>query len=66
MPKSLAEQVAAARASIENLSPNQVEQELQQGVMLVDIREPDEWERTGMIPGSVAAPRGMLEWYRSQ
>lgn len=63
MPKSLAQQVAEARASIENLTPDQVEREMQQGAMLVDIREPDEWERTGMIPGSVAAPRGMLEWY---
>ena len=63
MPKSVAEQVAEAKARIENLSPVQVDQELRQGATLIDLREPEEWAATGVIRGSVAAPRGMLEWY---
>ena len=30
---------------------------------LIDLREPQELQATGRIPGSVAAPRGMLEFY---
>jgi rhodanese-related sulfurtransferase len=63
MPKSVAEQVAAAKARIENLSPEQVDRELRQGATLIDLREPEELQTTGRIPGSVAAPRGMLEFY---
>jgi rhodanese-related sulfurtransferase len=63
MPKSAAEQVAEAKARIENLKPDQVDQELRQGATLIDLREPEERSATGVIPGSVAAPRGMLEFY---
>jgi rhodanese-related sulfurtransferase len=63
MAKNVAEQVAEARGRIENLSPAEVDRELRQGATLIDLREPEEWAATGMIPGSVAAPRGMLEWY---
>jgi rhodanese-related sulfurtransferase len=30
---------------------------------LIDLREPEELVATGRIPGSVVAPRGMLEYY---
>jgi rhodanese-related sulfurtransferase len=63
MAKSVAELVAAAKARIENLSPEQVAQELRQGATLIDLREPEELSATGLISGSVAAPRGMLEFY---
>ena len=63
MAKSVAELVAAAKARIENLSPEQVAQELRQGATLIDLRAPEELSATGMIPGLVAAPRGMLEFY---
>jgi rhodanese-related sulfurtransferase len=33
------------------------------GVAFVDIREPDEIAREGMIPGAEAAPRGLLEFH---
>lgn len=33
------------------------------GVLFVDIREPGEWERLGVIPGAYRAPRGMLEFW---
>ncbi len=32
-------------------------------VAFVDVREPDERARDGVIPGAEAAPRGMLEFY---
>jgi rhodanese-related sulfurtransferase len=63
MPKSAAEQVAEAKARIENLNAGQVDQELRQGATLIDLREPEERSATGVISGSVAAPRGMLEFY---
>lgn len=33
------------------------------GVLFVDIRDPRELEREGMIPGAHSAPRGMLEFW---
>ncbi len=55
--------VAAAKAGIENLSPDEVAKELRDGdVLLVDVREPTETE-SGVIPGAVLAPRGMLEFH---
>ncbi len=35
----------------------------QPDVVFVDIRDPRELEREGMIPGAVHAPRGMLEFW---
>lgn len=61
--KTAAELVAAAKAEIENLSPQDVSREQSAGAVIVDIREPEERARTGVIPGSVQAPRGMLEFY---
>jgi rhodanese-related sulfurtransferase len=56
--------VAQAKAQIENLSPDQVAQELEAGdALLVDLREPNERSENGTIPGAVSAPRGMLEFW---
>lgn len=55
--------VAAAKARIENLSPDEVEQELASGTLLVDIREPEERQLSGAIEGNIHAARGMLEFY---
>jgi rhodanese-related sulfurtransferase len=63
MAKTAAEQVAEAKARIENLNAEQVDQELRQGATLIDLREAEERSATGVIPGSVVAPRGMLEFY---
>lgn len=32
-------------------------------VLFVDIREPQEWTREGILPGAYRAPRGMLEFW---
>lgn len=62
MTATVAELVAEAKASTENLSAAQVTQELIRGVLIVDLREPTELA-DGMIEGAVHAPRGMLEFY---
>lgn len=55
--------VAEAKGKVENLTPDQVAQELASGeALLVDVREPQEREGAA-IAGSVSAPRGMLEFY---
>ncbi|MFT6290383.1 MAG: rhodanese-related sulfurtransferase [Ilumatobacter sp.] len=56
--------VAEARSEIEELTPEQVRAELEQGdAMLVDIRDVRERIEKGVITGSVSAPRGMLEFW---
>src|SRR5438105_9710973 len=59
-----AEMVAEAKRHVENLTPEQVFAELRDGSpLLVDVREPEERAQSGVIPGSVHAARGMLEFY---
>ena len=63
MKKAAADMVAEAKSRIENLDPDTVERELQDGdAVLVDIRDAPELEADGAIPGSVHVPRGMLEF----
>jgi rhodanese-related sulfurtransferase len=62
--KSASQIVADARKNIPEVTVAQAREELNQGQvgLLLDVREPAEWEK-GHIPGAVQAPRGMLEWY---
>ncbi|WP_102125737.1 rhodanese-like domain-containing protein [Deinococcus planocerae] len=63
-PKTAMQMVQEARQRVENLSADQVAAELERGdAVLVDLREPGEQDQTGVIPGAVAAPRGMLEFW---
>jgi rhodanese-related sulfurtransferase len=56
--------VAEAKGRVQNLSPDEVARELEDGeVVLVDLREPAELAEQGVIPGAIHAPRGMLEFY---
>lgn len=62
--KSAMDLVKEAKAQIENLTPQQVQEELSNGnATLIDIRESEELSQNGKIAGSVHAPRGMLEFY---
>ena len=63
MTSTVVELVTRAKAQIENLSPDQVAQEVAQGAVLIDVREPAELQNDGMIPGAIHAPRGMLDFY---
>lgn len=63
MTKGAMDLVAEAKQNVENLTPEQVARELESGdAVLVDVREPQEREADA-IPGSISAPRGMLEFY---
>jgi rhodanese-related sulfurtransferase len=63
-PKSAAQLVGEAKQRITNLTVDDVATELETGdPLIVDIREPSEREQHGSIPGAIAAPRGMLEFY---
>ena len=62
--KSAADLVKEAKQEIENLTPQQVKEELSSGkVVLIDIRESEELIQNGKIEGAVHAPRGMIEFY---
>jgi rhodanese-related sulfurtransferase len=63
-PRTAAQLVSEARGHIQNLTPDQVADELASGqVLLVDLREPAERTENGSIAGAAHAPRGMLEFY---
>ncbi|MEM6588205.1 MAG: rhodanese-like domain-containing protein [Pseudomonadota bacterium] len=67
MPKlktTAADMVAAARARIEEIeSEDMIAMVDDPNVVIVDIRDVRERQRTGFIPGSVHAPRGMIEFW---
>ena len=58
------ELVAEAKARIETMSVEEVRAARDAGaILMVDIRDIRELERTGRIPGALHAPRGMLEFW---
>ena len=62
--KSSAEMVAEARASIEEIDAADLVAMLDDpDLVVVDIRDIRERQRSGFIPGSFHAPRGMLEFW---
>lgn len=67
MPKlkrTAAEMVAEARSRIEEIETKDlIEMVGDPNVVIVDIRDIRERQRTGFIPGSVHAPRGMIEFW---
>lgn len=64
MTTTVGDLVAQAKQHIRNLSVDEVATAMDtEPVTLVDIREREEVEREGRIPGAVLAPRGMLEFW---
>jgi len=64
LKKSSAEMVNEARNRItEVATPDLIADIDNPDVVIVDIRDVRERERSGYIPGSVHAPRGMLEFW---
>ncbi len=64
LKRTASELVDQAMSRIENLSVDEFAEELAAGrAMVVDIREAEERVVDGAIPGTVHAPRGMLEFY---
>ncbi len=41
-----------ASAELKGINPAEVQTLIDQGVTVIDIRRPDEWQQTGIIPGS--------------
>ena len=59
-----AEMVKSARARIEEIeTADLINMVNNPGVVIVDIRDIRERQRTGAIPGSIHAPRGMIEFW---
>ncbi len=62
--ESVKDLIAEARTKIDNLPAADMARALHAAdVLLVDLREPAERAEHGTIPGALAAPRGMLEFY---
>jgi rhodanese-related sulfurtransferase len=62
--KSAMQLVAEANARVRTLSVAEAATLLDQpDVTFVDLRDPRELDREGMIPGAFHAPRGMLEFW---
>ncbi|MFN8526888.1 MAG: rhodanese-like domain-containing protein [Chloroflexota bacterium] len=61
---TVAQMVAEAKQRVMGLTANEVAAELRDiRTILVDLREPEERSQTGVIPGAIHAPRGMLEFW---
>ena len=61
MSKTVAELIAEANVQLEEVSPQDAAAEAAAGTaVLVDVREPVEWEHH--IAGAVQVPRGLLEF----
>ena len=64
LKKSASEMVKEARARIEEIETTDlIDMVNDENVVIVDIRDIRERQRTGAIPGSVHAPRGMIEFW---
>lgn len=64
MAKGYKEMLAEADALVQSVSGDELfARQDDAGVVMVDIRDPRELEREGMIPGAFHAPRGMLEFW---
>lgn len=62
--RSINDLVAEAKAAIEELTVEQLQAEIAEGTAtVIDIRDFRERLELGAIPGSISAPRGMLEFW---
>ena len=62
MAKTAMQMIGEARAQVGMVAPEKAADERDAGAVFVDVREPEEWQH-GHIDGSVAAPRGLLEFF---
>ena len=60
MSPSGAEVIRQIRSQVEEVDPSEVSEHLGNGIVLVDVRESEEWD-AGHIPGAKHVPRGYLE-----
>jgi molybdopterin/thiamine biosynthesis adenylyltransferase/rhodanese-related sulfurtransferase len=60
MPATNRDLLAAAKAEIREVEPDEV-RDSRPGAVILDVREQDEWDN-GHLPGAVHVPRGFLEF----
>jgi rhodanese-related sulfurtransferase len=64
MRKGYKQLLAEAEAKIETLTPEAAKALLgRDDTLFVDLRDPREREREGVVPGAFSCPRGMLEFW---
>ena len=59
---SIDEILAAARARLERVAPEDLERERLSGAVIVDIRPVEQRARDGALPGAIVIDRNVLEW----
>ena len=62
MAQSIMEQVAAAKAVVPAISPQDAAQLQAKGALIVDVRDAPELQASGKVKGAVHVSRGMLEF----
>lgn len=61
MPKTSHDLVVEAKQAIREVSLETARHLIQEGAVVLDVREPDEFA-AGHVPGAIHIPRGMLEF----
>ena len=59
---SIMEQVAAAKAAVPAISPQEAAQLQAKGALIVDVRDAPEVQQSGKVAGAINVSRGMLEF----
>ena len=59
---TVAAMLASARSSLSRLDPLGLQLAMDNGAVVLDLRTPTDRERFGCIPGSIHAPRTLLEF----
>ena len=61
-PRTIAEVLAAARAQLDRLTPDQAYRASTSGAVVVDIRPAAQRAAEGELPGALVIERNVLEW----
>src|SRR5688572_26026643 len=61
-PTTVEQLLAAARAGLERLTPEQAYAAMGDGALLVDIRSDNQRAVDGLVPAARVVPRNVLEW----
>jgi len=62
MPTSVKDLLAEANAAVPRVSPGDAKALIEQGALVVDVRDGTEVLATGKVAGAVAVQRGLLEF----
>ena len=62
VPTTAEQLLAAARATLRRLSPEEAHAAMRNGAQLVDIRSDNQHRADGLIPGAHVVARNVLEW----